>query len=112
MIKVVGWTRYDNNDIIDFDKVNEYTLLDYENYIRAVIYGLREYNYIYTGFTMNGMCTGHMGYVPVFNNGTKFRCSMRIWSNIISYAYPEFDENDWIMNVPVDNKERIPIYTI
>ena len=112
MLKVIGWTRYDNREIPDFDKIYEYTIADYSKYIKAIIYGLREYNYIYTGFTMNGNNTGIYGVVPVFNNMTKFKCSMKTWSRIISYAYPEYYEDDWVYKIPENSEERIPIYTL
>lgn len=111
MLEVVGWTRYDNNNVPDFDKQYRYTELDYEDYVLAVIYGLRKYRYRYTGYVMNGHNTGIGGFVPVFNNGTKFRCTIKEWGIIMSYAYPEYYEDEWLLEIPKDATQRIPVIT-
>ena len=81
-LKIVGWTDYDS----------EYPSITVSNeeigeIVSIVVDEIKEKGYAFSGNDHQNSYTG----VPVFDNGTCLRASMRSWGMIMSFAYPEVD---------------------
>lgn len=81
MLKIVGWTHWD-----DF-RFQEDTSCgpDDELRRRLIAAELRKKGYRFNGCYHQD---GEFG-VPVFNDGTTYQCSQRMWGGIMAMAYPE-----------------------
>ncbi len=98
--KVIGWTDYDS----DYPTI---TVPDEEvgSLLGAVVDAIQEGEYVISGQDHQNSATG----VPVFDNGTCFRASMRAWGSVMTYAYPEIDGKptnymDFYMYSPMEAK--------
>lgn len=99
-LKIIGWTDYDSHFpsiTIANEEVNELLLI--------IIKEITAHGYMLSGEAHQNAVTG----VPVFNDGTCFRGSMRAWSVIMSTAYPEIDGKetnymDFYMSTPKPTK--------
>lgn len=99
-LKIVGWTDYDS----------EYPSITVSNeeigeVVSIVVDEIKEKGYAFSGNDHQNSYTG----VPVFDNGTCLRASMRTWGMIMSFAYPEIDGKrtqymDFYMYCAVDEK--------
>ena len=76
--RIVGWASYDSN--YPTKEVNE-------NNLRHVLYAVRkeimDNRYLFSGEEHQNAITG----VPVFEDGTCFRASMRCWGTIMASIY-------------------------
>ena len=81
-LKVVGWTDYDSN-FPSISVTNE----EVSEVLAVVVEAIREGEYMISGQDHQCASAG----VPVFDNGTCFRASMRSWGSIMAFAYPEFN---------------------
>ena len=101
-LKVVGWTNYDS-DFPSITVSNE----ELNEVLAVVVEAIREGEYMISG--QDHQCS-YAG-VPVFDNGTCFRASMRSWGTIMTFAYPEVNGQktsymDFYMSTP--SEEKIP----
>ena len=82
--RIVGWASYDSN--YPTKEVNE-------NNLRHVLYAVRkeimDNRYLFSGEEHQNAITG----VPVFEDGTCFRASMRCWAQIMASIYPDSEGN-------------------
>ena len=81
-LKVVGWTDYESNYpsiTVSNEELNDVLV--------AVVDAIRDGGYMFSGDDHQCGLSG----VPVFDNGSCFRASMRAWGTIMTYAYPEFN---------------------
>lgn len=79
-LKVIGWTDYDNYDLVDYSDSN-YEIEDAEY---MVIYNeVRKNKYLFSGSDHQNLDTG----VPVLNNGKKVLFSMREWASLMESIY-------------------------
>ena len=98
-LKVVGWTDYDSSYpsiTVTNEELNEV--------LAIVVEAIREGEYMLSGEEHQCSYAG----VPVFDNGTCFRASMRSWGTIMSFAYPEINGQktnymDFYMNTPAES---------
>ena len=81
-LKVVGWTDFDSS-YPSIAVTNE----ELNDVLVAVVDAIRDGGYMFSGEDHQCRMSG----VPVFDNGTCFRASMRAWGSIMTYAYPELD---------------------
>ena len=98
--KIIGWTDYDSN-------YPTISVPDEEvgNLLGAVVDAIKGGEYMISGQDHQNSATG----VPVFENGTCFRASMRAWGTVMTYAYPQIEDNatnymDFYMETPLDKK--------
>lgn len=87
-LKVVGWTDWDST----------YPTIDFRNYeqqevIEAVMDAVMDEGLLFTGLTHQNNAHG----VPVFDNGTCLRCSMRAWGALMAGFYAEDDYMNYYM---------------
>lgn len=82
-LKIVGWTDYDS----DYPSI-EITNDEIGAVLDVVIQEITKNGYMFSGEEHQNSLTG----VPVFDNGTCLRASMRSWGTIMSFAYPEIDK--------------------
>ena len=102
-LKIVGWTDYDS----------EYPSITVSNeeigeVVSIVVDEIKEKGYAFSGNDHQNSYTG----VPVFDNGTCLRASMRSWGMIMTFAYPEVDGQltkymDFYMDCAVE--EKMPV---
>lgn len=99
-LKIIGWTNYDSSfpsaDITQ-DELNDVLL--------TVAREIKNNGYMLSGADHQNLDTG----VPVFDNGTCFRASMRAWGLIMTIAFPEVNGSetqymDFYMATPLDRK--------
>ena len=95
-LKVVGWTNYESP--FPSADVTEETM---DEVVFCVASEIRANGYMISGMDHQYTATG----VPVFNDGTCLRASMRSWGMIMSVAYPELNGKetgymDFYMDVP------------
>ncbi len=95
--KVVGWTFYDNTEIISKNDAVTYAERN------AIIDDIRKHQYLFSGWhhqeSLNGV-------VPILNDGKKRCFSQRTWGGIMAeaygynddYAYASFSFNQSILN--------------
>ncbi len=81
-LKIVGWTDFES----------EYPSITVSNeeigeVIGVVVDEIKAKGYAFSGEEHQSSYTG----VPVFDNGTCLRASMRSWGMIMTFAYPEVD---------------------
>lgn len=81
-LKIVGWTDFDSN-FPSITVTNE----ELNDVLAVVVNAIRDGGYMFSGEDHQCRFSG----VPVFENGTCFRASMRAWGTIMAYAYPETD---------------------
>lgn len=102
--KIVGWADYDSE--YPTKRVNEDNL-------RKVLFAVRreimDNKYYFSGEDHQNSLTG----VPVFEDGTCFRSSMRCWAQIMASIYPDSEGNqrsymDFYMFM--DEDSRLPEY--
>ncbi len=101
-LKIIGWTSYDSaypSVTVGDDEVTDVVL----TVAREVI----DCGYMFSGQQHQNSATG----VPVFQNGTCFRASMRTWGTIMAAACPEFNGKemgymDFYMSTP--KEENLP----
>ena len=102
--KIVGWTDYDSE--YPTKRVNEDNL-------RKVLFAVRkeimDNKYYFSGEDHQNSLTG----VPVFEDGTCFRSSMRCWAQIMASIYTDSEGNqrsymDFYMFM--DEESRLPEY--
>ena len=99
-LKIIGWTNYDcdfPSITVSQDEVNQVLL--------AVAREIMDNGYMLSGDDHQNSDTG----VPVFENGTCFRASMRAWGFIMAVAFPEINGNetqymDFYMSTPLERK--------
>lgn len=96
-LKIVGWTNYDS--AFPTANITDETM---EQVISCVVSAIAENGYVFSSEDHQNSDTG----VPVFDNGTCFRASMRAWGTIMALAYPELDGSetdymDFYMSTPV-----------
>ena len=99
-LKIIGWTNYDSNYpsvSVTQDELNDVLL--------TVAREIKNNGYMLSGGDHQNSDTG----VPVFDNGTCFRASMRSWGVIMTIAFPEVNGNetqymDFYMSTPLDRK--------
>ena len=81
-LKIIGWTDYDSeypSITISNEEIGEV--------VSIVVDEIKANGYAFSGEQHQNSYTG----VPVFDNGTCLRASMRTWGMIMSFAYPEID---------------------
>ena len=81
-LKIIGWTDYDS-DYPSITISNE----EIGEVVGIVVDEIKANGYAFSGDNHQNSCTG----VPVFDNGTCLRASMRTWGMIMTFAYPEID---------------------
>jgi len=99
-LKIIGWTNYDScfpSIEVAQDEVNDLIL--------TVAGEIKNNGYMLSGDDHQNSDTG----VPVFENGTCFRASMRAWGFIMAVAFPEINGNetqymDFYMSTPLERK--------
>lgn len=99
-LKIIGWTNYDSafpSISVTQDEVNDVILI--------VAREIMNNGYMLSGDDHQNSYTG----VPVFDNGTCFRASMRVWGTLMAAAYPEIDGNetnymDFYISTPSEKK--------
>ena len=101
-LKIVGWTDYESkypSIVISNEELGAV--------LGVVVDEIKEKCYSFSGSDHQNSYTG----VPVFDNGTCLRASMRSWGMIMSFAYPEVDGSgtqymDFYMSTP--NERKLP----
>ena len=102
-LKIVGWTDFDS-EYPSATIANE----DLSQVISILVDEIRKNGYAFSGEKHQYSLTG----VPVFDNGTCLRASMRSWGMIMTFAYPEVDGQptkymDFYMDCAVE--EKMPV---
>ena len=99
-LKIIGWTSFDS----EFPSV---TISDEEvtDVLLIVAREIMDKGYVFSGNDHQNASTG----VPVFENGTCFRASMRVWGTVMAAAFPEVDGKemnymDFYMSTPLAKK--------
>ena len=98
-LKIIGWTSYDS-EFPSATIANE----EIGAYLGVVIDEIVKCGYVFSGNDHQNSDTG----VPVFDDGTCLRASMRSWGAIMSFAYPLIDGKpteymDFYMSTPGDS---------
>ncbi|MCR5078328.1 MAG: hypothetical protein K6B65_00155 [Bacilli bacterium] len=89
LLQVVGWTSYDSEyPTVDFHKH------DQSEVMQATIAGILEEGLLFSGATHQNSEKG----VPVFNEGTCLRCSMRAWANIMAASHGSSEYMSYYMD--------------
>lgn len=83
-LKVIGWTDFDCEYPTPKVKGEEF-----DEMIQAIKDAIYQGKYLFSGQEHQYSLTG----VPVFNNGTCFRASMRCWGSIMAELYVDGDGN-------------------
>ncbi len=99
-LKIIGWTDYDSN-FPSIEIANE----EVTEVFAIVVKEIRDGGYMFSAEDHQCAFCG----VPVFDNGTCFRASMRAWGIVMSAAYPEIDGRetnymDFYMSSPKETK--------
>lgn len=114
---IIGWTTWTDISRQWYDH-DPYMCTKQDMLIarQVVVNEIRSKGYKLSGFMMQDM--NHIlegkGLVPVFNDNTKFKCTLREWGYIMSDAYPEEsrDTNDrylfWAYEMPADYDPVLP----
>ena len=101
-LKIIGWTDYDSY-YPSVTIANE----DLNKLLVIVANEIMDKGYMFSGQDHQNAYTG----VPVFDNGTCFRASMRVWGTLMAAAYPEVNGSetnymDFYMSTP--DKKKLP----
>ena len=84
--KVIGWTYYDNNEIIDSGNRIGFA----ERY--AIIDEIRKHKYLFSGWDHQ---ESFEGVVPILNDGRKRCFSQRGWGGVMAEAYGHMKDYDY-----------------
>jgi len=107
-LKIVGWASFDSS----FPSAS-IAQEDVTNALAIIVKEILENGYMLSGNDHQNSDTG----VPVFNDGTCFRASMRTWGLVMSAAYPELDGKktnymDFYMSTPMERNLPKPLDTV
>lgn len=81
-LKIVGWTSFDSEYPTCAPQQDEMSM-----YAQLVSGEIREKGYCFSGDTHQNGAVG----VPVFSDGTCFRCTMRCWGLVMAMAHSDPD---------------------
>ena len=84
--KVIGWTYYDNNEVLDSKKTIGFAERN------AIIDEIRKHHYLFSGWHHQESLEG---VVPILNDGRKRCFSQRGWGGVMAEAYGKTNDYDY-----------------